>query len=166
MTKNGYEPNSSQDDTKLKIYTILVEMADRVSQRRQTANNYFLSINTAILGSITYFSHLDESWFVLLSAFTGTVICILWSRSVESHKALNAAKFEIIGKIEQDLPIQPFSDEWKILKSSTSNRKYRSFHEIEIWIPRVFFFLYLVSATSKIHFIMDALSRAAANLGY
>ena len=35
-------------------YKLYVEMADRISQRRTTADSYFLSVNSAILASVGY----------------------------------------------------------------------------------------------------------------
>ncbi|RDD97660.1 hypothetical protein DTW92_07525 [Paracoccus pantotrophus] len=45
------EPECAPRDKEvLEIYKMLVEMADRVSQRRQSANSFYLTVNTAIIG--------------------------------------------------------------------------------------------------------------------
>lgn len=39
----------------LDIYKMYVGLADKISERRQSANSFFLSINTAIVGLVGYF---------------------------------------------------------------------------------------------------------------
>ena len=38
----------------LEQYKLYVEMADRISQRRQSANNYFLSVNILLFSIMSY----------------------------------------------------------------------------------------------------------------
>ena len=38
----------------LEIYKIYVEMTDRISTRRQSANSFFLSINTLLIALVGY----------------------------------------------------------------------------------------------------------------
>jgi hypothetical protein len=57
----------------LELYKLAVEMADRVSARRSTANAFFLTINTALLTFIGSGS-LDVLW---LGALAGIALWIL-----------------------------------------------------------------------------------------
>lgn len=57
----GFSPEhpypSKQDDYQahlLEQYKLYVGMADKISERRQSANSYFLSLNTALLGFVGY----------------------------------------------------------------------------------------------------------------
>ena len=55
----------------------------------------------------------------LMSA-VGIVTAASWFFSIRSYKRLNRAKFQIINKMEKDLPYQNFSDEWDLLKRQTA----------------------------------------------
>ena len=46
------------DETRaiVEIYKMLVDKADNVSQRRQNCNNFYLSVNTALVGASAYIS--------------------------------------------------------------------------------------------------------------
>jgi len=134
------EPESAPRDKEvLEIYKMLVEMADRVSQRRQSANSFYLTVNTAIISGAAYlsqstFSHLS-TWAVSLA---GIAICVLWIRAVVSYKSLNAAKFEVITALEQRLPVSPYKDEWAILDVDGDGKRHKPFHKTEVLVPIVF----------------------------
>ncbi len=49
-------------------YKLYVEMADRISQRRATANTYFLSVNSAILAFVGYLTSKDSAQNMWLRA--------------------------------------------------------------------------------------------------
>ena len=130
-------PQKQENETDLlEIYKLLVEMADRVSQRRQSANSFFLSVNTAIIGGAAY---LSKSVFGQLEtvavSVAGIAICALWIRSVISYKTLNAAKFQVITKFEGYLPVSPFKDEWEILDVDGDGKKHKPFHQTEVLVP-------------------------------
>ena len=48
------------EDQSQKIYKLLVDMADKVSQRRQNANNFYLSVNTGIIGASAYIFSISQ----------------------------------------------------------------------------------------------------------
>ena len=87
----------------LEIYKLYVEMADRVSGRRQSANSFFLSINTAIIALVGYLQlgNNAEAGFSLfwLVAPAGMILCYLWYRLVRSYRDLNSEKFKVIHEI-------------------------------------------------------------------
>jgi len=130
---------SSQDKDLVEIYKLLVEMADRVSERRQSANSFYLSVNTAIIGGAAYLSQsaFGELGTLAVSA-AGIAICFLWVRSVVSYKSLNAAKFEVITTLEDRLPVSPFKDEWAILDVDGDGKRHKPFHRTEVLVPLVF----------------------------
>jgi hypothetical protein len=128
-----------RDKDVLEIYKMLVEMADRVSQRRQSANSFYLTVNTAIIGGAAYlsqstFGHLG-TWAV---SAAGIAICVLWIRAVVSYKSLNAAKFEVITALEDRLPVTPYKDEWAILDVDGDGKRHKPFHKTEVLVPMVF----------------------------
>jgi hypothetical protein len=121
------------------IYKVLIDMADKVSQRRQNANNFYLSLNTAITGAAAYLSATTQpAQNVLIISIAGFVVCLLWKRNIDSYKDLNAGKFHVITEIERCLPIAAFSFEWDTLKRGEEKSHYRPFHTVERLVPMIF----------------------------
>lgn len=156
---------------KLDIYKLTVEMADRVSSRRMTANGFFLTLNSTlvtILGFM-YGKLADDKRAVLIfMSAVGIVIALTWFFAIRSYKRLNKAKYQVINKIEDDLPYKVFADEWEILKRKDPDDKdplgwrkrwvnfkdrYTDLTNIEAVVPMVFaliYFLILVGASFRI----------------
>ena len=106
-----------------------VEMANSVSQRRDTMNNIFVTLNLAIIAAVSI------TWD--LKSF-----CIIWILFIRNYKLLNTEKFNVINDIEKKLPVKPFNDEWKKLKS---NKKYRDSTKLENTLPIMFIVLYVIA---------------------
>ena len=132
---------------RLELYKLMVEMADRVSQRRQAANSFYLSINTLLVSGFAYLgSNSDLAKSTILIPISGMLVCKYWNRSILSYKTLNTAKFKVINNIETELIIQPFTDEWSNLDPDGDGKKHNSFYETEKLVPRVFIGIYIVQA--------------------
>lgn len=160
------EPEAAAVDKNiLEIYKMLVEMADRVSQRRQSANSFYLTVNTAIIGGAAY---LSQSVFGSLGtsavSAAGIAICTLWIRAVVSYKSLNAAKFEVITMIEDRFPVKPYQDEWRILDVDGDGKRHRPFHETEVLVPIVFMCVHTVQFFAEVPWclIISGLARVCA----
>lgn len=129
-------------------YKLYVEGMEKVSDRRMVANNYFLTINTAIISLTGLLFNLKSTFINLcytqIVGFIGIVICIIWFLIVLSYKQLNTGKFKIIHEIEKNLPIQLYSSEWKVLGEGKSIKKYMPFSHIEAWIPFAFVVIYIM----------------------
>lgn len=134
--------------TKLDMYKLCVEMADRISARRLTANSFFLTINTALVALVGYLSlankkglEVTQYWVI---AIAGISLCYMWYRQIKSYSGLNSAKFEVIHQMEKDLPYRMFDAEWEAVGRGKDPKKYLPFTEIEMFIPWVFLLLHLV----------------------
>ncbi len=136
-------------DHLLDQYKVYLEMADRISHRRQVANTFILSINTAIVtlcGILLNFAGIPcRSIWLLLTAGAGVVLSYVWYRLVRSYKDLNSAKFAVIHEIENALPIQPYAAEWKKVGEGKDAKLYLPFTHIETNVPWVFGGLYLAA---------------------
>jgi hypothetical protein len=131
--------------TVIEIYKMTVEMADRVSQRRQAANSFYLSISTAFLSAFYLFrpSDLDVLSSILVS-ICGISLCLLWLRNIASYKDLNAGKFVVIHSLEERLGCAPYKAEWEYLQRGTTKSKHRPFTETERLVPLVFILIFAV----------------------
>lgn len=126
----------------LELYKLAVEMADRVSARRATANAFFLTVNTALLAFISSRS-LNTLWLIALA---GIALSAAWWVLLKSYRDLNAAKFEIIAEMEENLEVKVFDEEWKRVKESRPQGwrgRYAEFGVIERFVPLIFAALYL-----------------------
>jgi len=126
----------------LEQYKLYVQMADKISERRQSANSFFLSVNTVIISLTTYFTlcGISSGSIILFSpiSIAGLIICYMWYRLVRSYKDLNTAKFKVIHEIEQNLPLAPYDLEWEKVGHGRNSKLYLPFTHIEIYIPWIF----------------------------
>lgn len=133
---------------KLEQYKLAVEMADRISARRLTANSFFLTLNTGIVAFAGYLSistnkalAVGQYWIV---AMAGIVLCYMWYRLVCSYRDLNTAKFAVIHEIEKDLPYKIYDAEWEAVDRGEDPKKYLPFTRIEMAVPWVFFAIHII----------------------
>lgn len=134
-------------DALLEQYKMYVEMADRISQRRGLTNTFFLSLNTGIYTLVALFwkdrPQAGIAWLVfpLLAVLAQ---CFAWFYQLRSYRLLNAAKYKVIGTLEERLPASPYwRAEWLALGEGRSPALYWPLSHIEGWIPLLFAALYV-----------------------
>ena len=144
------EPTAQQ----LELYKLSVEMADRISARRLTANSFFLTINTGIVAFAGYLSLSSEKelavgqyWIVALA---GIILCYMWYRLIRSYAGLNKAKFSVIHEMEKDLPYKVFDAEWVAVGEGNDPKKYLPFTKIEMAVPWVFLAIHAIVLSKAI----------------
>lgn len=144
--EKGYGPEYKSH--LLEQYKLYIESAEKISDRRQNANNYFLTINTALISllSLSFQVKILENlnWVKGLLALVGIIICIIFWFLLRSYKQLNAGKFKVIHEIEKHLPLALYYYEWTILEEGRNKKVYYPFSHIELLIPWVFGLIYLV----------------------
>ncbi|MFE7438052.1 hypothetical protein ACIPH4_07570 [Streptomyces tendae] len=130
-------------------YKLCVEMADRVSARRNLTNTFFLSLNSAVVAVVAAVSSgaLTDASAPLLLA--GLVIllaqCAAWYVMVRSYRQLNRAKYAVIGAFEERLPAYAYSKgEWGALGEGRDWRRYLPLTYVEQWVPVVFAVSYVM----------------------
>ncbi len=144
--KKGY--GSQYDEHFFKQYKLYLQSAEKISDRRQQANNYFITINAALitfLGLSFRFNGLESLVCVyLLFCLLGGVICFIFGHLIRSYKQLNTGKFQVIHEIERHLPLAMYEREWQLLGEGKDKKTYFPFSDVEIWVPRVFGVLYVI----------------------
>lgn len=127
-------------------YKLYVESIEKTSDRRQHANNYFITINTALISliglsfQIKIFENL--SFVKSILALVGIIVCVVFWYLIRSYKQLNTGKFDVVHKIEEHLPLALYKYEWEVLGKGEDNKKYYPFSHIELIIPWVFGIIY------------------------
>ncbi|AHH97651.1 hypothetical protein GCM10010174_02440 [Kutzneria viridogrisea] len=148
-------PGERYRATVLEQYKLCVEMADRVSARRNATNTYFLSINSvlaAVLVTVAGGRLAGTSVWVLAA---GLVIllaqCAAWFVIVRSYRLLNSAKYAVIGAFEERLPAFAYSRaEWGELGEGRDWRRYLPLTHIEQWVPAIFAAAYVTGFVALI----------------
>ncbi|MDJ0580114.1 hypothetical protein [Crocosphaera sp.] len=131
----------------LEQYKLYVEMMDRVAARRGKANQFYLSLISALLGILTFFTDIEKiisnyKILSLLFLLFGLILCISWYLNIDSYKQLNYLKFKVIFEMEQKLPFPCYTREWEIEEHLSI--KYRRLTKIEKYIPIFFASIYIV----------------------
>ncbi|MTD42830.1 hypothetical protein GKE82_00545 [Conexibacter sp. W3-3-2] len=116
-------------------YKLMAEMSDRLSARRGLANSFFLTVESALVATVTLAD--KRTWPI---AVAGIIVAVAWFRLLRSYKTLNGAKFDVIHAMEARLPVQPFKDEWDILDRPGQKlwQRYTALSTIEQTVPLVF----------------------------
>jgi hypothetical protein len=146
FAKNEKDYGNDYKEHLFEQYKLYVESVEKTSDRRQHANNYFITINTALISliglsfQIKIFENL--SWIKSVLALVGIFICVIFWYLIRAYKQLNTGKFEVIHEIEQHLPLALYKHEWKVLGEGKDNKKYYPFSHIELIIPWVFGIIY------------------------
>jgi hypothetical protein len=140
---------SKYKDDLFEQYKLYVEMADRVSERRSKANNFFLAANTllvSIFGAIVAIDPLSttlKGFGSLIFALSGIAFSFAWLYIVKSYSQLNSGKFKIIHTVEENLPLALYRAEWTALGEGRNPKLYRPLTEIEIYAPLTFVLIYM-----------------------
>jgi hypothetical protein len=131
----------------LEQYKLFVGAAEATSGRRLNVNSFYQALHTAIYAAVWAFLVKEFSGFkeqgsvptLLLAlpfAILG-VLCVVWWFNIRSYDQLNAKKFQIVGRLEKKLPVQPWSDEWALLERGENRWTYWPLSRLERWVPVV-----------------------------
>lgn len=143
-------PDPNERAEVLELYKLAVEMADRVSARRGTANAFFLTVQTTFTALVGLgFPKVSESpWWASAAVFlAGLTLSATWWMQLRSYRDLNTAKFKGINKLEERLPVKIFADEWEELKRDPVRGRRKRYAELgtsERTIPVVFIGVHLL----------------------
>jgi hypothetical protein len=145
--KDSYGPHRAPyQSAVLEQYALCVEMADRISARRASANTFFLGLNTAVLTVVgVLWRDKPSGSSNLLIAPLGLLLtlCLAWFLLVRSYRQLNAAKYAVIGSLEERLPASPYRHEWSLLATGARRATYWPLSKVEQWIPGIFAAAYI-----------------------
>ncbi|MFJ3219516.1 hypothetical protein ACIPLC_26770 [Kitasatospora sp. NPDC086801] len=155
-TASARPPEPGQPPELLELYKLAVEMADRLSARRGTANAFFLSVQTVLVTVVGFgMPQLQESawWAVVAITAAGLTLSVAWWLQLRSYRDLNTAKFKVINELENGLPVKVFTDEWNYLKETprpAGRKRYAELGISERIVPWVFAMVYLLILTGTL----------------
>ncbi len=135
-------------------YKIYINATEKISDRRQKTNEFFLGLNTALVALLGFIAtktaQSEISLMLGVSSIAGITICYLWYRIIASYKGLNSAKFKVIHAIEMRLPLALYDTEWEMLGRGEDKKVYWPFSHIELYVPKIFIVIYLALIVSVI----------------
>lgn len=146
--RSDNDSNENYKDHYLEQYRMYLHLFNSTSDRRNKSNEFFLAINTAIIGVLGFLESKsptnNNSVIFLFAPLVGIAICYCWYEIIISYKQLNKAKFKVIHSAEENLPLSLFKTEWELLGRGNDYNKYKKLSSIEKNIPIIFIVLYTV----------------------
>ena len=138
MNPNDYGGNYA--DHLLEQYKLYVEMADRISQRRDQSNRFYAGLVSAIIALQVVMGRLGvsgSSWSIalLVAGLLGASLSVIWFINLGSYRALNSAKFRVINGMESQLPYSGYTEEWDYLRPVDGPARYFQLTRIERYVP-------------------------------
>jgi hypothetical protein len=131
---------------RLEQYKLYVEMADRISSRRMTANSFFVTLNTALVAFLGLAVAKQETdrlgWYIAVS-IAGVTVSLLWYFLIRSYRDLNSAKFNVVHLVESELPLKIYDAEWEMVGRGKNPELYRPVTHIETKVPLLFVAIYV-----------------------
>ena len=140
-------------DHALEIYKTYLELTDRISQRREKANSFFLAVNAALIALLAndaFGGSGPAGGLEILIPVTGVVLSYLWYRLIRSYRDLNSAKFKVVHEMERQLPLRPFDAEWESVGRGKDPKLYLPFTRVERAVPWLFLLLHAVITASLV----------------
>ena len=124
---------------------MFAETSERLVDRRQIENRFFLATNSLVLslaGVLTHsgFSRELAGVSIIGLAAVGLLLCHLWHAILTSYWQLNKAKFDVLEEIENKLAERNFTREWQVL--NRPDRDFTPFTKIEQNVPKFFALLH------------------------
>lgn len=130
-------------------YKIFVESVNYTSDLKLKINTFFLTVNTALVTAIGIsFSKqpMNSSIWHTILPIAGILISIIWWGVTSSYKQRNVAKLHIIHCLEEQLPLALYKTEWKLMDENYATPFQKFIFKIDLFIPYVFLFSYLLFA--------------------
>ena len=133
----------------LEQYKLYVETADRISDRREQTNRFYISLLSVLLALLSLVIGrrvLDGFQIVVFMTIgiLGLGLCVLWNINIRSYRQLNSGKFKVIHEMEQYLPFSCYDREWEILGRGKEAKKYLQLTRVEQYVPFILAVPYLL----------------------
>ncbi len=126
---------------------IYLNTSETLVARRQSVNNFYISVNAAMItvsSAVTALVNSSDAKLIVICcvALMGILLDISWIKLLEAYGILNSSKMKIIRLIERRLPVSLYDKEWDVMSDKLNSRKYISFTDSEKRIPKLFMIIY------------------------
>ena len=132
-------------------YKTYCEQKENFIDRNFNTNRFYMASIFVLIIALIYTGNvifLNKISATLVFSLMGTAVCTLWWMNVDSYNTLIKVKFaNVLEKIEEKLPVKPFTDEYKGIEDFRNNKVFM-FSDIQKLIAvtaALFFFAVFVS---------------------
>ncbi|MBI5117932.1 hypothetical protein HZA56_15765 [Candidatus Poribacteria bacterium] len=143
-TKESYGERFTED--LFEQYKLYIASAEKISERRVSANNYLLTVNAFL---VTFYGLLATSqykgYWTILVPVAGILVSLNWHRIITSYRDLNMVKYQVIHELERHMPAALFDYEWEKAEEGRG-KAYHPLSHLERWVPIIFMVLYVLIA--------------------
>ena len=137
-------------------YKMYTEQKENFIDRNFKTNKFYMASVVVLIFSMIYTNNvmfLNTISATLVFALLGTAVSSLWWMNVDSYNTLIKLKYaDVIEKIEEKLPVCPFTDEYKSIEQY-KKKKIFMFSDMQKFISAIvalFFFAVCISELSPI----------------
>lgn len=132
-------------------YTFFAESTQQMSERRQAATQTYLTANTIVAAALGFLIK-DmgfPGWGMVLVSLpfflVGVLACIIWHRIIIQYKALASWRYKQLIEMEQAMlgSHRMYLKEWEDVYKPQAGKKFISFSQLELWLPRLFLGMYV-----------------------
>ena len=145
-----------RDELIFNEYKSYCEQKENFIDRNFSTNKFYITAVVVLIFAMIYTSNvvfLDKISATLVFALLGVSVSALWWMNVDSYNTLIKIKYsEVIEKIEEKLPVKPFTDEYAGIAESRKNKVFM-FSDIQKLIAAgaaLFFFAVCISEVTPI----------------
>ena len=137
----------------LEQYKSLVGDVGNVGVRYATANGFYLSVLTALMGVLAYVGTgkaIDEVPYpvVILVALFARIICWIWGKTIAFYGRLFLAKFSLLKKLETELEVatKVYTEETDLVYKDKDGHPLPGLTAHEARVPRILGWFFVVIA--------------------
>jgi len=132
----------------LEQYKTFLQTSEDLVSRRQGVNNFYISINSALIAMFSALFAFDLSGQTrmligVLFSLVGIALSVAWIKMLVAYGNLNSSKMKIISSIEKQLPASLYDAEWAALSDKLNKKRYVSFTDNEKQVPKIFIVIYV-----------------------
>lgn len=114
---------------RLEQYKLYVGSAESTTARRDSANAFFLSAHSLLLGVMAFVfdkaNGLEHRKLLTVLGVVGLVFTWNWFARIESFRQLLSGKWRVVAEVEELLPLRVYSHEWRTLGRGWDPKTYQ-----------------------------------------
>ncbi len=149
-----------RDELIFREYKTYCEQKENFIDRNFKTNKFYMAAIVVLVFAMIYTGNiifLNKITATLIFAFFGVSVSAMWWMNVDSYNTLIKIKYaNVIEKIEEKLPVKPFTDEYEGIEEFRSNKvfMFSDIQKIIAAISALFFFAVCVSEITPIVIIL------------
>lgn len=142
-----------RDELIFSEYRMYTEQKENFINRNFQSNRFYMAAIVVLIFSLIYTGNivfLNKISATLVFSFFGVAVSALWWMNVDTYNTLIKVKYaNVIEKIEEKLPVKPFTEEYKGIEEFRKNKVFM-FSDIQKLIAAAFALFFFAVCISEI----------------